>query len=55
MDFDENVDDIGNGGFDDDTIIHKKGFRQPRNRRDFRNRVNLAKEEISVTLGDMMM
>jgi hypothetical protein len=49
VDFDENVDGIGDGGFDDDTIIHKKGFLG------IELGVNLAKEEISVTLGDMMM
>jgi prenyltransferase beta subunit len=30
-----NVDDIGDGGFKDETIGDREGFRQPRNRRDF--------------------
>jgi len=34
-DFKEDVDDIGDGGFEDKTIGHREGFRQPRNRRDF--------------------
>jgi len=34
-DFEEDVDDIGDGGFKDETIGHREGFRQPRNRRDF--------------------
>jgi len=33
-DFVEDVD----SGFEDETIGHQEGFRQPRNRRDFRNR-----------------
>jgi hypothetical protein len=37
-DFKEDVDDIGDGGFEDETIGHVEGFRQPRNRRDFGNR-----------------
>jgi hypothetical protein len=36
-DFEEDVDDIGDGGFKNETIGHRKGFRQPRNRRDFMN------------------
>ena len=31
-DFKEDVDDIGDGGFKDETIGHREGFRQPRNR-----------------------
>ena len=31
----EDVDDIGDGGFKDETIGHWEGFWQPRNRRDF--------------------
>ena len=34
-DFEEDIDDIGDGGFKDETIGHQEGFRQPRNRRDF--------------------
>jgi hypothetical protein len=37
-DFEENVDDIGDGGFEDETIGHREGFRLPRNQRDFGNR-----------------
>jgi len=34
-DFEEDIDDIGDGGFKDETIGYREGFRQPRNRRDF--------------------
>jgi len=34
-DFREDVDDIGDGGFKDETIGHREGFRRPRNQRDF--------------------
>jgi hypothetical protein len=34
-DFKEDVDDIGDGGFKDETIGHRQGFQQHRNRRDF--------------------
>jgi len=34
-DFEEDVDDIGDGGFKDETIGCREGFRQPRNQRDF--------------------
>jgi hypothetical protein len=37
-DFEENDDDIGDGGFEDETIGHREGFWQPRNRRDFGNK-----------------
>ena len=37
-DFEEAVDDIGDGDFEDEAIGHRQGFRQPRNRRDFVNR-----------------
>ena len=37
-DFEEAVDDIGDGGFEDEAIGHREGFRQPRNRRDYRNK-----------------
>jgi hypothetical protein len=37
-DFGEDVDDIGDGGFKDEAIGHREGFRQPRNRRDYGNR-----------------
>jgi hypothetical protein len=37
-DFEEDVDDIGDDGFEDEAMSHRKGFRQPRNRRDFGNR-----------------
>ncbi|KAL9350767.1 hypothetical protein Peur_058022 [Populus x canadensis] len=30
-DFEEAVDDIGDGGFEDKAIGHREGFRQPRN------------------------
>ena len=30
-DFEEDIDDIGDGGFKDETIGHQEGFRQPRN------------------------
>ena len=33
--FEVDVDDIIDGGFKDETIGHREGFRQPRNRRDF--------------------
>jgi hypothetical protein len=36
-DLEEDVGDIGDGGFEDNTIGHQEGFRQPRNQRDFRN------------------
>jgi hypothetical protein len=34
-DFEEDVDDIGDDGFKDETIGHREGFWQPRNQRDF--------------------
>jgi hypothetical protein len=34
-DFEEDVDDIGDGGFKDEIIGHREGFWQPRNQRDF--------------------
>jgi len=34
-DFEEDVDDIGDGGFKDETIGHQEGFQQPKNQRDF--------------------
>jgi len=37
-DFKEAVDDIGDGGFEDEAIGHQEGFRQPRNQRDYGNR-----------------
>jgi len=37
-DFEEAVDDIGDGDFEDEAIGHREGFRQPRNRRDCGNR-----------------
>ena len=37
-DFKEDVDDIGDGGFKDETIGHWECFRQPRDRWDFRNK-----------------
>jgi len=37
-DFKEDVDYIGDGGFEDETIGDQEGFRQPRNQRDFGNR-----------------
>jgi len=35
-DYEEDVDDIGDGSFKDETISHRGGFWQTRNRRDFR-------------------
>jgi len=35
VDFEEDVDDNGDGGFKDETIGHREGFWQPRNQRDF--------------------
>jgi hypothetical protein len=35
VDFEEDIDDIGDGGFKDETIGPREGFRQHRNRRDF--------------------
>jgi hypothetical protein len=35
VDYEEDGDDIGDGGFKDETIGHWEGFWQPRNRRDF--------------------
>jgi hypothetical protein len=37
-DFVEAVDDIGDGGFEDEAIGHREGYRQPRNQRDYGNR-----------------
>jgi len=37
-DFEEAIDDIGDGGFEDEAMGHQKGFRKPRNRMDFGNR-----------------
>jgi hypothetical protein len=34
-DFEEDIEDIADGGFKDETIGEWEGFRQPRNRRDF--------------------
>ena len=34
-DFGEDIDDIGDGGFKDETIGHREGFWQPINQRDF--------------------
>ena len=34
-DFEQDVDDNGDGGFKDETIGYQEGFWQPRNRRDF--------------------
>jgi len=34
-DFEEGVDDNGDGGFKDEIIGYREGIRQPRNRRDF--------------------
>ena len=34
-DFEEDIDDITYGGFKDETIGYREGFRQPINRRDF--------------------
>ena len=34
-DFEEDVDDIGDGGFKDEIIGHREGFWQPKNQRDF--------------------
>jgi hypothetical protein len=37
-DFEEDVDYIGDGGFENEAMGNQEGFRQPRNQRDFRNR-----------------
>ena len=37
-DFNEDIDDIGDGGFEDEAMGYREGFRQPRNRREFGNR-----------------
>ena len=37
-DFEEAVDDIGDGSFEDEAIGHREGFQQPGNRRDYGNR-----------------
>jgi len=37
-DCEEDVDDIGDGGFGDETIGHREGFQQSRHRRDLGNR-----------------
>ena len=37
-DFEEGVDDIGDGGFEDKTRGHREGFQQLRNQRDFGKR-----------------
>jgi hypothetical protein len=34
-DYEKDIDDIGDGGFKDETIGYREGFRQPRNLRDF--------------------
>jgi hypothetical protein len=34
-DFEEDIDDIGDGGFKDETIGYREVFQQPRNQRDF--------------------
>jgi hypothetical protein len=34
-DYEEDIDDIGDDSFKDETIGYREGFRQPRNRRDF--------------------
>jgi hypothetical protein len=34
-DYEKDVDNIVDGGFKDETICHREGFRQPKNRRDF--------------------
>jgi hypothetical protein len=34
-DFEKDIDDIGDGGFKNETIGYREGFRQPRNQRDF--------------------
>jgi len=56
-DFEEDVDDIGDGGFEDETIGHWEGFRQPTNRRDsgIKLGANSAKGDIFIVVGDMMI
>ena len=39
-DYEEAVDDIGDGDFEDEAIGHREGFQQPRNRRDYGNRTS---------------
>ena len=56
-DFEEAIDDIGDGGLEDEPIGHREGFQQPRNRRimGIELRANSAKGKISVVLGDMLI
>ena len=56
-DFEEAVDDIGDGSFEDEAIGHREGFQQPRNRRDYGNRTRgqFGQRENSVVLGDMLI
>jgi hypothetical protein len=56
-DFEEDVDDIGNGGFNDETISHWKGFQQPRKQKDFGNRTRgqLGQMGNFCNFKDMMM
>jgi hypothetical protein len=56
-DFEEDVDDIGDGGFEDETIGHWEGFRQPTNRRDsgIKLGANSGKGDIFIVVGDMMI
>jgi len=56
-DFGEDVDDIGDGGFENVAKGHREGFRQSRNRRDFGNRTRgqFDQRENFHSVGDMLI
>jgi hypothetical protein len=56
-DFEEDVDDIGDDGFEDEAMGHGEGFRQPRNRRDFGNKTRgqFGQRKTFVVLGEMLI
>jgi hypothetical protein len=56
-DYEEDVDDIGDGGFGDETIGHQEGFQQSRHRRDFGNRTRgqFSQRGNFHGVGDMMI
>jgi hypothetical protein len=55
-DFEEDVDDIGDGGFEDEAMSHWEGFQKPRNRRDFGNsRGQFGQWKNFVVLGDILI
>jgi hypothetical protein len=56
--YEEDIADIGDGGFEDEAIGHQEGFRQPRETKGILGielGVNSAKGKISAMLGDMMI